>query len=292
MATVVTVMNMKGGVGKTTVAMHIAGASAAYKFGATTPRRVLVIDYDPQFNLSQALLPARKYFALEAERKTVLSVLTDAQEELNPYELAVPGNERPPTVTSLAARVLSYGSIGHLDIVPSTLDLMYVALGDHEHSAKPMENRFKKFIAECRTCYDLILIDCHPAGSIFTKTSLRNSDHVLIPVLPQKYAVRGVGLMAAFIDAKKQGASGPKPHILFNRVPRKGVSREERSIRAEAKFSSLCLAHTLKKYSAFTEPENGSGFVWESSKPYSTEAFNNLTAVTKEFLIRIGVANP
>ena len=54
MSKVVTVMNMKGGVGKTTVAMHIAGAMARYRHqGLETVKRVLMIDYDPQFNLSQ-----------------------------------------------------------------------------------------------------------------------------------------------------------------------------------------------------------------------------------------------
>lgn len=50
MGTVVTVMNMKGGVGKTTVTMHLGGAFAYYMVAGRS-RRVLLIDYDPQFNL-------------------------------------------------------------------------------------------------------------------------------------------------------------------------------------------------------------------------------------------------
>jgi len=55
---VITVMNMKGGVGKTTVSMHLAGVFARYMIG-NKPRKILAIDYDPQFNLSQAFLPAK-----------------------------------------------------------------------------------------------------------------------------------------------------------------------------------------------------------------------------------------
>lgn len=51
MGSVVTVMNMKGGVGKTTVTMHLGGIFAHYDIGGKT-RKVLLIDYDPQFNLS------------------------------------------------------------------------------------------------------------------------------------------------------------------------------------------------------------------------------------------------
>ena len=69
-------MNMKGGVGKTTTAMHIAGMLARYRFNdAPNYRRVLMIDYDPQFNLSQAFLPSKLYFQLEEQRKTTLAIL-------------------------------------------------------------------------------------------------------------------------------------------------------------------------------------------------------------------------
>ncbi len=61
MTTVVTIMNMKGGVGKTTVTMHLGGIISLYKFGGKF-RKVLLIDYDPQFNLSQAFIPAKTYF--------------------------------------------------------------------------------------------------------------------------------------------------------------------------------------------------------------------------------------
>jgi chromosome partitioning protein len=212
---VVTVMNMKGGVGKTTVSMNIGATAAAATYkDQKAPRKVLLIDYDPQFNLSQALLQPKRYFALEKERKTILSVLIEDETEIDPYHLQVPDNEKPPSVDDIKVNILSYPKGGILDLIPSTLDLMYVALGQANTSIKPIESRFTKFIDECRQKYDLIIIDCHPAGSIFTKTSLRNSDHVLIPVAMQRYAVRGIGLMMTFIEAKKQGASGPTPHIL------------------------------------------------------------------------------
>jgi chromosome partitioning protein len=165
---------------------------------------------------------------------------------------------------------------------------MYVALGQATTNTKPLEERFEKFIAECRTLYDLIIIDCHPSGSLFTKTSLRNSDHVVIPVVPQSYAVRGIGLMMNFIEAKKAGSSGPSPHILFNATSRTKISRQEGEIRANKSFAKYCLVNTLKKFKVFSEPEGGAGFVWASGKPYSTEAFYNVHSVTEELLTRMG----
>lgn len=289
MSTVITVMNMKGGVGKTTVATHLGGALARYWLRPDEgPRRVLLIDYDPQFNLSQAYLPAADYFSQEKKGKTILSVLMDDGANLNPYKIQVPGNLTPPSVEFVALNVYKFNDGSKLDLVPSTLDLMYVALGRADTQISPIEERFKKFIDDCRKKYDVILIDCHPAGSIFTKTSLANSDHVLIPVVPQRYATRGIGLMTRFINAKSAGVA-PVAHVLFNMTSRTKVSQQEIDIRADKNFSPLCLKSTLKKYSAFSEPEGGSGFVWGSKKSYSDEAVNNLKAVARELLARVGI---
>lgn len=288
MAAVVTVMNMKGGVGKTTVAVNVAGILARYQVGGKPALKVLMVDYDPQFNLSQAYLRSKDYFALEKSAKTTLAILVDSGTALNPYQLQVPGNHTPPSVKDLATNIYK-GTNGRLDIVPSTLNLMYVALGQATSTVSPIEERFEKFIDECRKHYDLIIIDCHPAGSLFTKTSLRNSDFVLIPVVPQKYAVRGIGLMMEFIKAKKAGTKSPEAMILFNATARTGVSAEESAIRSDPKYAPHCIGNTLKWYKAFGEPEEGKGFVWQSSKPYSTLAFTNLMAVAREIRTKIAL---
>jgi chromosome partitioning protein len=48
------------------------------------------------------------------------------------------------------------------------------------------------------------------------------------------------------------------------------------------------MTNTLKKFKAFSEPEGGTGFVWASGKPYSTEAFLNLLRVAEELMGRVG----
>jgi|CXWL01.1.fsa_nt_gi chromosome partitioning protein len=294
MGAVITVMNMKGGVGKTTVSANVGGALGIYKWrDEPRSRRVLLIDYDPQFNLSQAYIPATKYFALEDKRKTIISVLQDDGTKLNPYTLQLPGATKPPSVTDLVYSIhRSAGAGGALDLIPSTLDLMYIALGRSDHQVDIIENRFHVFIQEARQLYDLIFIDCHPAGSLITKTALAESDHVLIPVVPEKYAIRGIGLMLDFIRSRKIGNNGPTPHILFNRVPRTGHHSDELAIRANPKFGNYCLKNSLKKYAAFAEPEEGAGFVWTSKKPYKTEAAQNLTTVAKEFAGLMGALSP
>lgn len=290
MGQVVTVMNMKGGVGKTTVSINVAGMITRMR-PPGEPVKILAIDYDPQFNLSQAFLPAKTYFELEKQRKTSISILLDDDSDLNPYQLQVPGSLKPPSVSTIATRVMTMKGGSFLDIVPSTLDLMYVALGQANANTKPIEERFEKFINECREKYDYIFIDCHPAGSLFTKTALRNSQHVVIPVIPQKFSARGIGLMMEFIKAKNGGGTSVTPHILFNLAPRTGISSQEAEIRANPRYAKYCLDKTLKKYKAFADPEDGKGFVWHSSASYSTEAYFNLRSVAAELVGRIGKGN-
>jgi chromosome partitioning protein len=166
---------------------------------------------------------------------------------------------------------------------------MYVALGEATGSTRPIEQRFKKFVCEARELFDVVIVDCHPAGSIFTKTALQNSDHVIIPVVPEGYSVRGIGLMMKFIDAQKIGVAGPTPHILFNRVPTNGLSVQENQIRANARYAPHCFTRTLKKYSVFADPREGRGFAWHSGKPWSTTAFHNLNNVTEEVVTRLKI---
>lgn len=289
MGKVITVMNMKGGVGKTTISAHLGGMLSRYRF-ENRYRSVLLIDYDPQFNLSQTYIPAADYVTMEDNAKTVLSVLLDDPTSLDPFRLRVSGNEKPPKVAEIEHVIqVANAQFGKLAIVPSTLDLMYVALAEPENKTKPIEERFRKFIVEAKAAYDVVIIDCHPAGSIFTKTSLRNSDHVIIPVVAEGYSVRGVGLMLSFMETQQFGNSGPSPHILFNRMPRSGLTPEEQTIRTNSRYTTKCVNNTLKAYSAFREPREGKGFVWRSKKPYSTEAFQNLLNVTGEIVTKLKI---
>ncbi|MEQ8287052.1 ParA family protein [Thalassospira sp.] len=291
MSSVITVMNMKGGVGKTTVSMHIAGMLARYKLTPSgESKKILLIDYDPQFNLSQSMIPSEKYFSLEKNNKTTLSILTDDHEEKDPFTINAPGSTNPPKAKDISVNFYSKKERS-LDVIPATLDLMYIALANSNKKTKPIHDRFRKFITESRKLYDVIIIDCHPAGSIFTQTSLSNSDHVIIPVVPQYYATRGIGLMMTFINNKIREGAHIKPHILFNKTSTKGISTEESQIRSNPRYSKYCLKNTLKNYKIFGDPQEGTGFVWNSGKPYSTTAFRNLYAVSEEIATLIEKAN-
>jgi hypothetical protein len=81
-----------------------------------------------------------------------IAILVDDDSVLDPYQIQVPGNHNPPKLATLVTTIFAKTThVGGLDLIPSTLDLMYVALGQSAVKTTPMEERFEKFILECRS---------------------------------------------------------------------------------------------------------------------------------------------
>jgi chromosome partitioning protein len=159
---VISIVNQKGGCGKTTTAVNLAGALAAD--GA----RVLVIDMDPQAHATLAL-----------------GVDPDELSE-NLYEvLAEPGAERQ------LARVLVSVSEG-IDLAPASIVLSALEqkLAAERHDART--ERLKAALDALPERYDFAIIDCPPAVSLLTFNALRASQEVIVPLETSFFAIDGV----------------------------------------------------------------------------------------------------
>ncbi len=280
---VITFMNMKGGVGKTTMCIHVA---AAFAWG---PKRVLVIDYDAQFNATQHVLPPRRYYELEKENKTILSILSPPRDKITPFELAMPTGDDPlPSPADLATKVLNFRNGGRLDIVPGTLNLMYLALGQSRESLDPMEKRFERFAAMCAKAYDYVFIDCHPAGSFLTKTALLASDHVVIPVAPDAFSKRGIVLMREFLDYLRKFEKNLDMSVVFNRIPRNNYNaRFEKEIRGDPTFSSKCLSQVIHEWAVIRSAPSEQTLVYWSRRPWRSAAIGEYVRLANELQGRI-----
>jgi chromosome partitioning protein len=177
---VVSLINMKGGVGKTTTAHNLAGALAL------TGRRVLCVDNDPQSSLSQGLLgPA-------------------AAEGLDPAETI----EAVYSGTATPDAIIRSAGVSGIDLVPGSIHTDRHNRPSPEEAAWPDQTALRDFLAELEGRYDIALIDCPPNLHLCSWAALAASGWAMIPVQPEDYGAQGLGPVRRSI-ARVQAAVNP-----------------------------------------------------------------------------------
>jgi chromosome partitioning protein len=241
-------MNMKGGVGKT-----VLSVSLGFEIAGTYDKDVLLIDYDPQSNASYALLGPETYFDLLKKGKSLTSALMPELKPDDPFSVVNAIKELAPDASLYATKLRTwhYSSdpnkkAGSLSIIPASLDLMRLALN---RLPDELENllirRWNALIDSAKNKYECIIIDCHPAGSFFTKSTILASDVVMVPVTTDGYAAIGLGMMRNFI-IDWQAAGGAKEFIvIFNNPTNYWDDKIETEIRTNPRFDQRCLTASL-----------------------------------------------
>ena len=184
MAVTVSLINMKGGVGKTTIASQLAHAADREDL------KVLGVDLDPQSNLSQSIMGPRAYVDhLNDGLPTIVQILEG-------YVPAggVHGSPRPIDLDTVIVKNAGYWSKSTLDLIPSRLELSRIL-----KNPTGKERRLAKALARISDRYDLILIDCAPTESILTDAAYFASRYVIVPVRLEFMATVGLPLLARSI---------------------------------------------------------------------------------------------
>lgn len=216
MSVAVSLINMKGGVGKTTLAFNLAWHSAWQ-----AKLRVLAVDLDPQANLSQYFMGAQKYLAyLNADQGTVVDIF----EQFSAPKLK---NGAPALVSpsSVIHHLRAWDDGSLLDLIPSRLELAWTLKNPTEKS-----QLLPQFLAKVSDNYDLILIDCAPTESILTAAAYRSSRYVVVPVKPEFLATVGLPLLARSLDEFRlmhQDQTLDMAGIIFNDMRRSNTSPEQ-----------------------------------------------------------------
>ena len=179
----VSVINMKGGVGKTTV-VALLGRRAAIK-----DLRVLVVDLDPQANLSQAYMGNAYRRFLADQRPSIVEVFDGYRPPAGPRTSTTPLD--PEDVVHNVYRD------GTLTYIPSRFDFS----DNLVRAVKPDPKVLSHFIADHFQDRDLVLIDCPPTESVFTRAAYHASRYVLVPVRPEYFATVGFPLLAQSLDS-------------------------------------------------------------------------------------------
>lgn len=182
--TVVSILNLKGGVGKTTVA-----ALLAY-YVSRNGYRTLAVDIDPQANLSQALMGEERYTQLMANHEPSIVELFDGF-------VAATGRKPAPSPVNVDAIIKSVGTNTNLELLPSRFDFSDNLV---KASSQMDEKTLARFISQEMSDRDLIIIDCAPTESILTRAAYHASRYVLIPVRTEFFATIGFPLMKKSLD--------------------------------------------------------------------------------------------
>jgi chromosome partitioning protein len=182
---VITMLNIKGGVGKTILAANLF--TAAHLMRAVS---VCYVDLDPQHNLSQYFLsPVERNRARESGR-TLHAVFTargqNAVDAAAFSSLACALNRSLPTARPA----------GGLDLICGDDRLFEFTLdAAPEREREEVFARFHALIADLRARYDVVVIDTNPCATFLTRCAITASDHIVAPVRPEKYSLVGLTML-------------------------------------------------------------------------------------------------
>ena len=194
--TCVSVINMKGGVGKTTIAALLARYAARDK-GLKT----LAIDLDPQANLSQVLMGEFRYKTfIERRGPSIVEI----------FEGYVPPSSDNPSPSPLEAKSVAREISPNLHVIPSRFDF-----SDHLVRSIGTDPRvLAKLIADSFQDKELVIIDCAPTESIFTKTAYHASRYILVPVKPEFLATIGFPMLSRSLGEFRAASPGHQIDVL------------------------------------------------------------------------------
>jgi chromosome partitioning protein len=273
-AVIAALMNMKGGVGKSTMTANFGWFAAYYR-----NLRVLLVDLDPQFNLSQYILGVKGYEKL--------------LEEQSPTIEAIFGNSRASkevsSLTEVVREVANWDDGSCLHIVPANLEL---AWSIRYAIDRPLVLRDR--LDELRSEYDLILLDCAPTESALSTAAYLASDNIFVPVRPEFLSTIGLPLLLRSLkEHRNKFANEPVPDIggiIFNDTGEKSEHDRSRTfVRKVAKENGWYIFKNQVTHSDSYPAGARLGkpiFLTDNARAWKKEEFNK---VAGEFLERVGL---
>lgn len=169
-ARVISLCNQKGGVGKTTTTISLAGALAEYG------RHCLLVDFDPQGALSAGMgIPSH-------DVPTIYDAMMGREKDVR--------------------RIIQPSKVPGIHVIPANIDLSAAEV--HLVNEVAREQILARVLKPVLDEYDVVLIDCQPSLGLLTVNALTASHGVLIPLEAEYFALRGVALLIDTIDKVRE----------------------------------------------------------------------------------------
>ena len=187
---VISLINMKGGVGKSTLATNIAN-HLSDKLG----QKILLIDIDPQFNATQCVMDTSKYVAhMKSGGDSICDIFYSSKIRLS--TMTGPLVNTPKELADITPIQLN----DNFHIVPGSLGLYKIEM----KPGKGIENKLRRFLKIHENDYDYVIIDTPPTPSVWMSSALIASDYYLIPAKPDPLSITGIDLLDSIINEKRE----------------------------------------------------------------------------------------
>jgi cellulose biosynthesis protein BcsQ len=203
MALIIAIVNMKGGVGKTTLSVNLATCLARYQ-----NKRVLVVDLDTQISATLSLMPPHDFAKIRKERRTLRHLVNKT---INP------NLNTKLTIQDIICRYV--GTVKGLDLLPGDIDLydeFLVSEMLHEKALKEGRTDFsevwkefekyliKNILEPVMDDYDFIIMDCAPGYNLITRSGIMACNFYVLPARPEPLSVVGIQLLERRIAKLKE----------------------------------------------------------------------------------------
>jgi chromosome partitioning protein len=217
MVSIISTVNMKGGVGKTTLTVNLATCLAKYH-----QKRVLVLDLDSQISATLSLMSPHDFAQTRKKRKT-LSYLIENIIQPNPYSKLEIFDIICPSVCDIEGLELLPGDIELYDEYLVSEMLHKEAKLQENLEFEAVWNKFegsliKKILEPVLEEYDFIILDCAPGYNLLTRSGIAASNFYILPARPEPLSIVGIQLLERRIAKLKESHKASDDPLNINLI--------------------------------------------------------------------------
>jgi chromosome partitioning protein len=268
LAETISCINLKGGVGKTALAVNFAA------YCGSEGLKTLLIDLDPQTNATFSCLTVDDWKDHAKKHGTVADLL------------GVRSHTNAEGTKKDAKAVIRKSVFTNVDLIPSHLDLFTVDLD--LAGAAGRERRLQKALKPIQDNYDVIVCDCPPNLTIPTQNALAISTHFVVPISPDYLSSLGVGILLSRIDKLSDDLDNRPANagIVISRVGLRALHREMTVAALRKQFKKDVLTQQIHERVAVSEATANQKSIYNWDDEQAAQEFKT---VSIDILKRIGL---